>query len=53
MIGGVTVQHVSLHNAGHLRELQLAPGDVVAVERAGDVIPQVCLDTQLHCAGSV
>lgn len=42
-VGGVTIQHVSLHNAGHLREMALAPGDVVAVARAGDVIPQVCL----------
>lgn len=41
-IGGVTIQNVSLHNAGHLREMQFGPGDVVAVERAGDVIPQVC-----------
>lgn len=43
-IGGVTIQHVSLHNAGHLREMQLGAGDVVAVERAGDVIPQVNMD---------
>lgn len=41
-VAGVTIQNVSLHNAGHLRDMQLAPGDVVAVERAGDVIPQVC-----------
>ena len=25
-IGGVTIQNVSLHSAGHLREMQLGPG---------------------------
>lgn len=40
-VGGVTVRHASLHNAGHLREMGLCPGDVVVVERAGDVIPKV------------
>ncbi|KAF8060461.1 ligA [Scenedesmus sp. PABB004] len=41
VIGGVTVQHASLHNVGQLRTLRLRGGDVVTVKRAGDVIPQV------------
>lgn len=40
-LGGVTVQNVTLHNAGHVRDMQLAHGDVVSVVRAGDVIPKV------------
>jgi len=40
-VGGVTVRHTTLHNAGHVEELGLAVGDGVFLERAGDVIPQV------------
>ncbi|MDA1259554.1 MAG: NAD-dependent DNA ligase LigA [Planctomycetota bacterium] len=40
-LGGVTVQHATLHNARYVRDLDIRIGDRVLVRRAGDVIPQV------------
>jgi len=40
-LGGVTVQHATLHNAKYVRERDIRIGDRVLVRRAGDVIPQV------------
>jgi DNA ligase (NAD+) len=40
-IGGVTVEHVTLHNLDQIRRLDLHYGDTVIVERAGEVIPYV------------
>jgi len=40
-IGGVTVARSTLHNEGEVQRKGLMIGDVVLVERAGDVIPQV------------
>jgi DNA ligase (NAD+) len=40
-LGGVTVQHATLHNARYVRDLDIRVGDRVLVRRAGDVIPQV------------
>ena len=40
-IGGVTVSSSSLHNWDEIERLDIAIGDTVEVERAGDVIPHV------------
>lgn len=40
-VGGVTVQHATLHNLDYIRDNDIRVGDTVAVKRAGEVIPQV------------
>lgn len=40
-LAGVTVQRATLHNWGLLNERDVRVGDVVEIERAGDVIPEV------------
>ncbi len=40
-LAGVTVRRATLHNWGLLRERDVRKNDVVEIERAGDVIPEV------------
>jgi DNA ligase (NAD+) len=40
-LGGVTIERATLHNEDEVLRKDLRPGDMVVVERAGDVIPEV------------
>jgi DNA ligase (NAD+) len=51
-IGGVEVSRASLHNQSEVERKDIRVGDVVLVERAGDVIPQIVKPIEEERSGS-